>query len=193
MRLLNDVDAIELFYDKAVCHAFMERNGFPVPRGLGPVRSFAELASAMKEARIGRAFVKERHGSGAAGTGGACAVAQRACGRGRRPSWSGTRTAPGSTTPSACAQYDGAEAVALIDAICALDGSVWALTPSNGRPRPSVDDHVCDLRVLVIAGEPAHTVLRMSRSADHQPGFAQSPGVRRSCCGQSSRPPSGRR
>jgi hypothetical protein len=162
VRLLNDVDAIELFYDKAACHAFMERNGFPVPRGLDPVRSFAELASAMKEARINRVFVKQRHGSGAAGLAGLALSPWGA------RAWSSAelvRDADGARlyNTKRVRQYDGAEAAALIDAICALDAPLGAHA-EQWTPKAALDGAVCDLRMLLIGGEPAHAVLRMSRT-----------------------------
>lgn len=161
VRLLNDVDAIELFYDKSACHAFMERNGFPVPRGLGPVWSFGELLDAMRGARVGRAFVKERHGSGAAGLA-AVAVSPHGV-----KAWSSAelvRDGRGERlyNTKRVREYNGAEAAELIDALCLLDGSPGAHA-EQWIPKAAVDGHVCDLRVLVIAGEPAHTVLRMSR------------------------------
>jgi hypothetical protein len=160
--LLNDVDAIGLFFDKAACHAFMERNGFPVPRGLGPAASFEALAGAMSRAGIARAFVKQRYGSGAAG------VAALAVSRFGVRAWSpaelvrqGGETRLYST--KRVRQYDGREAVALIDAICTLDAPLGAHA-EQWVPKAAIDGRSCDLRVLAIAGEPAHTVLRMSRS-----------------------------
>jgi hypothetical protein len=161
-RLLNDVNAIELFYDKTVCHGFMQRNGFPVPRGLGPVKSFAELASNMGEARTARAFVKQRHGSGGSGV-----AALSLSPQGTR-AWSSAELVQDANgarlyNTKTMRQYDGAEAVALINAICALDGPAGAHA-EHWTPKATADDHVCDLRLLVIGGEPAHAVLRMSQT-----------------------------
>jgi hypothetical protein len=161
-RLLNDVNAVELFYDKAACHALMLRSGLPVPRGLGRVTSFAELVSAMGEARTGRAFVKQRHGSGGAG------VAALSLSPFGTRAWSSAelvQDADGARlyNTKRTRQYEGAEAQALIDAICALDAPAGAHA-EHWTPKATTDDHVCDLRLLVIGGEPSHAVLRMSQT-----------------------------
>jgi hypothetical protein len=158
--LLNDVHAIELFFDKAACHAFMERAGLPVPRNLGPALNFETLAGTMRTAGIGRAFVKERYGSGAAGV-----AAVAISGLGVR-AWSSVERVEKAGesllySTKRVRQYEGRAAVALIDAICALDSPLGAHA-EQWAPKAAIDNRSCDLRVLMIAGEPAHTVLRMS-------------------------------
>ncbi|KQQ18516.1 hypothetical protein ASF53_24360 [Methylobacterium sp. Leaf123] len=157
VTLTHEAETVALFYDKRACHAAMAAHGLPVPRALPPAGSFDALVEAMRAAGLARVFVKPRFGSGAAGIA-ALTVAR-----------------DGIVADSAAEHMTGAgggvlhhshrlrrsrgpAAVALIDAILAQDAHVeqWV-------PKAALDGGPCDLRVLVVGGEPAHMVLRTAR------------------------------
>ncbi|WP_053078359.1 STM4014 family protein [Methylobacterium tarhaniae] len=142
---------VALLYDKRACHAAMRAAGLPVPRALPPAGSFAALAEALRAAGLSRVFVKPRFGSGAAG------IAALAVARGGIEAVSSAELGPGGVLHHShrLRRTRGAEAVALVDAILALDAHVeqWV-------PKAALDGRPCDLRVLVVDGEVAHTVLR---------------------------------
>ncbi len=152
--MTHDAASVALLYDKRACHDAMRAAGLPVPRALPPVDTFAALREAMRAAGLSRVFVKPRFGSGAAGIVAlavagndvlALSSAERAPGDGRLHHTHRLR------------RLRGADAVALVDAILAQDAHVERWVPKaaiGGRP--------CDLRVLVVAGEPAHIVLRLA-------------------------------
>src|SRR5262249_38432146 len=56
---------VEILFDKCRCQERFARHGIPVPRGLGPVRSFEELHERMRQTGCRRVFVKLAHGSSA--------------------------------------------------------------------------------------------------------------------------------
>jgi hypothetical protein len=78
-RLMNAPTDIKVMFDKPRCHRRLERNGVPVPCGLGTVRSFDELGARMKQTGCHRVFVKLAYGSSASGV-----VAYRTNGSTRR-------------------------------------------------------------------------------------------------------------
>src|SRR5205823_5247277 len=63
----NSPADIAVMFDKRRCHERLRRNGIPVPRSPGPVRSYDELLERMGQARCPRVFVKPAHGSSASG------------------------------------------------------------------------------------------------------------------------------
>jgi hypothetical protein len=150
---------VEVLFDKGRCQELFARHGLPVPRGLGPVRSFDELRERMGETGCRRVFVKLAHGSSASGV-----VAYHSSG--------GQQQA---LTTVELVRRDGelrfynsrkvrcyhkpADLAALIDAL-AREG----VRVEEWLPKARLEDHVFDLRVVVIAGRARHVVVRMSRS-----------------------------
>jgi hypothetical protein len=150
VAMTHDPEAVALLYDKRACHAAMAAAGLPVPRALPPADSFAALAAAMRAAGLARVFVKPRYGSGAAG------IVALAVGRDGIEALSAAERGPdGLHHTHRLRRYRGAEAAALVDAVLAQDAHVerWV-------PKAAVGGRPCDLRLLVVAGEPAHAVLR---------------------------------
>jgi hypothetical protein len=156
---LLDPDLIMLAFDKRQCHAALSSAGISVPRALPPPASFDDLIEQMRKARLPRVFVKLRHGSAASGMA-ALATSSRGF-----AAWTTAElvTAPDGVklfNTRAVRRIEGAASVrALIDALIPLGVHVEAWVPKAG-----IDGAVCDLRVLVIGGEPAHMVLRKSRT-----------------------------
>jgi hypothetical protein len=158
VRMTSPAD-VEVLFDKVCCQGRFATAGIPVPRSLGPVRSFAELRERMREAGCPSVFVKLAHGSSASGV-----VAYRT---------SATRQ-EAVTTVEMVRQggelrlynsrrirhyHQPAEVSALIDAL-AREG----VQVEEWLPKAVLDDHAFDLRVVVIAGTARHVVVRMSQS-----------------------------
>jgi hypothetical protein len=157
-RLINDPPEIALMFDKPGCHARLEQAGIPVPRALGPVRSYEELVTRMREAGCARVFVKLAHGSSASG-----AVAYQTDGRRHMA----TTTVEMSRREGELRLYnsrrlrvhrDPGEIAGLIDALCRHRVHVEQWLPKAG-----FSGRVCDLRVVVIARRARHVVVRLSR------------------------------
>nr|WP_232295170.1 STM4014 family protein [Parafrankia sp. EUN1f] len=155
-RLLGDVDEIAVMCDKRRCHARLRSAGVPVPEALPPVHDYADLRARMAQAGMDQVFVKPAHGSSASGV-----VALRAARGGRvRAVTSAARTGTGLVNALRVRAYETEPEVAqLIDEL-APDG----LHVERWLPKAALGGRVLDLRVVVIAGEPTHVVVRTSRS-----------------------------
>jgi glutathione synthase/RimK-type ligase-like ATP-grasp enzyme len=157
-RLLNPTGDVEVLFDKPRCQARFAEAGLPIPRILGPVRSHEELRERMQEAGCPRVFVKLAHGSSASGV-----VAYRSGGDRQE-----------ALTTVEMVRSDGelrlynsrlirryhqpAEVSELIDAL-AREG----VQVEEWLPKARLDADVFDLRVVVIAGEARHVVVRMGQ------------------------------
>lgn len=159
-RFTSHPEDIALVFDKRRCHRFLAARGVPQAPSLGNVRSFDQLRERMRSERRGRVFVKLNHGSSASGV-----VAYETSPRGEQAFT--TVEIGRSPVDGAVALYntrrirlvrDRREIAALVDALCRLDVHVEAWVPKAG-----LDGRRFDLRVLTIAGEPAHVVVRKSR------------------------------
>jgi hypothetical protein len=154
---LLDPELIKLAFDKRQCHSVLSAAGVSVPRALPPPACFDDLVEQMRAAHMPRAFVKLRHGSAASGMA-ALATSPRGF-----AAWTTTEVvkAPGGVklfNTRAVRRIEGAADVsALINALIPLSVHVEAWVPKAG-----IGGATCDLRVLVVAGEPAHMVLRKS-------------------------------
>lgn len=148
---VSDVDDIAVMFDKRACHARLEAAGVPVPAALGSVGSYHELRERMEEQRVRRVFVKPAHGSSASGV----VALQTAPGRIKAVS-SAVPDGDGWRNSLRVRAYTSEREVArLIDAL-APDG----LHVERWMPKAALDGRLLDLRVVVIAGEPAHAVVR---------------------------------
>jgi glutathione synthase/RimK-type ligase-like ATP-grasp enzyme len=158
IRLVPDVAAILLAFDKSACHRHLAARNVSVPAALPDIGSFDALRAAMQARRMPRVFVKLRHGSAAAGT-----VALATSGLGMRAV----------TTVETVLAADGVrlyntralrhlasplEIARLVDALAPHGLHVEAWVPKAG-----VDGMTADLRVVVVDGEPVIRVLRKSR------------------------------
>jgi hypothetical protein len=156
---LLDPELIKLAFDKRQCHDVLSAAGVSVPRALPLPACFDDLIEQMRATHMPRAFVKLRHGSAASGMA-ALATSSRGF-----AAWTTTEVvkAPGGVklfNTRAVRRIEGAANVrALIDALIPLGVHVEAWVPKAG-----IGGATCDLRVLVVAGEPAHMVLRKSRT-----------------------------
>jgi hypothetical protein len=159
-RLMNHPGEIAAMFDKPRCHALLVDRGVPVPRGLGPVRSYEELLARMRESRCHRVFVKLAHGSSASG------VVAYQVGGARHQAMTTVEMAPAAggvrlyNSRRVRVYRDQRDIAALVDALCRHRVHVEQWLPKAG-----FGDRTFDLRVVVIAGEAQHVVVRLSRHA----------------------------
>ena len=153
--LLNDPDDIAVMFDKRACHARLAGAGVPVPAALPtPPRDYGELRAAMRLAGWARVFVKPAHGSSASGV----LALQAATGR-VQATTSVELAADGRLFNSLrVRRYRTEREVAAIVDRLAPDG----LQVERWFPKVGLAERTIDLRVLVVAGEPGHVVVRTS-------------------------------
>ncbi len=156
-RSLNDPAEIAVMFDKRRCHARLAAAGVPVPPALeGPVTGYACLREQMARAGMSRVFVKPAHGSSGSG------VIALQVHRDRIKAVTSAVPDPDGVLRNSLrvrSLETEREVAALIDAL-APDG----LHVERWFPKAALDGRVLDLRVVVIAGTPAHAVVRTSRS-----------------------------
>lgn len=160
VRLLNPPADIREMFDKRACHARCREAGCAVPDAFPEVRSFEQLLELMRERKVQRVFLKLAHASSASGV-----VAL----------YRGPRRIEAITSAELVEQagqsvlYNSlkvrryknlAEIRTLVDLLCREGVHVERWMPkaslSHGR--------TFDLRVVVIAGQARHFVVRESRS-----------------------------
>lgn len=158
-RLMNQLLDIALMFDKVRCHELFTRHQVPVPKTLGLVRSFDQLMTRMQEMGHQRVFIKLAHGSSASGvvafaTNGlhlqAITTVELVLANGEVQLYNSRQIS----------RYRNLQAIAkIVDTLCRerVQVEVWV-------PKAGLDDHAFDLRVLVIAGQAKHVVVRLSKS-----------------------------
>ncbi|HVU70634.1 MAG TPA: STM4014 family protein [Ktedonobacteraceae bacterium] len=158
-HLFNLPEDIRLMFDKRACHALLSKEGVAVPASLGPVHSYDELLTLMREKHCSQVFVKLAHGSSASGV-----VAYR---------WQGARHQATTTVQMVFGArgtrlynsrmlqvYRQQTVIArLIDALCEQRVQVEQWIPKAGYAGQTFD-----VRVVTIAGEVCHSVARLSHS-----------------------------
>lgn len=162
-HLMNDPADIALMFDKVDCHALLHQYTIPVPRRIGlpnqPISSYNELVEHMQASGCLRVFVKLAHGSSASGV-----VAYQTNGRQHQA----TTTVEVVREAGSLRLYnsrrirtyhDQRDIADLINALCRHRVHVEQWLPKAG-----LANQTCDLRIVVIAGEVQHTVVRLSRS-----------------------------
>jgi hypothetical protein len=155
---MNRPADVEVLFDKNRCQELFAQHGVPVPRGLGPVRSFDELHERMRAAGSRQVFVKLAHGSSASGV-----VAYRTTGGRQLALTTVEMVRHGGElrlyNSRRLRRYDKpAEIIALIDAL-AREG----VRAEEWVPKAGLGGQVFDLREVTIAGRARHVVVRLSR------------------------------
>src|ERR1700677_350369 len=156
-KVMNHPRDIATMFDKARCHEVLGAAGVPVPRLLGLPGSYDELAALMEGSGCRRVFLKPCHSSSASGV-----IALERGPKGMQ-----------AFSPMECVRKDGTsilfnslrvrrytaggEIKELVDAICRERCIAEAWFPKAG-----MEGMRFDLRVLVIGGRSAHTVVRQS-------------------------------
>ncbi len=158
-QLMNDPADIAVMFDKPATHLRLESAGLPVPRSLGRIQGFEDLATRMVECGVRQVFVKLAHGSSASG-----AVAYRTDGRRHRAYTTVEVVRTGGTlhlynTRRVRVLNEVGEIAELVDELCRHHVQVEAWLPKAG-----IHDHCFDLRVVVIGGRARHAVARLSRT-----------------------------
>lgn len=159
VHVMTAPSAIRDLFDKRVTSALYERAGIPVPRRLDGVVSSAELSRRMLDEGVATVFVKVATSSSAS----CLAVVQR----------SGERLVAQSTVQTSgvrrynsrrLVRYSGEPASRLVDFLVGEGAIVERLVPKARLPRAGSrgPGPNYDLRVLVVAGEPALVVGRAS-------------------------------
>jgi glutathione synthase/RimK-type ligase-like ATP-grasp enzyme len=157
--LMNHPDEIALMFDKRACHALLQSRGITVPPALPPIHSFDELEAVMRDTRLRRVFVKLAHGSSASGvvayqTDGTRSQATAAVEMVRE---NGETKLYNTRQIQTYRSYS--DIARLIDALCAQRVHV-----EEWIPKAYMQGKAFDLRVVVIGGQAAHTVARLSHS-----------------------------
>jgi hypothetical protein len=155
-RVMNGPRDIALMFDKVACHARFSAAGVPVPQSLGKITAFDELIERMNESGQDRVFVKLAHGSSASGV-----VALHR----RRAEYDAITSAELVRSAGEIRLYNSLR----IRRYTALD-DIRDLVDALARERVQVEEWLpkasldgatpFDLRIVVIAGEPRHTVVR---------------------------------
>lgn len=158
-RVFNAPADILIMTDKLACQRHLGAHGVPIPALLGPVHGYEHMQALLHEHDLDRLYLKPRYGSSASGV-----VAYRCNRAGRQQA----------TTSAALQHRDGAarlfnvkrmaryetqhDIAALVDALAAqeLYAEAWLNKPRCG------DSHY-DLRVVTLAGQPAHRVARIGQ------------------------------
>lgn len=159
VRWMNAPQDIALMFDKAECQAMFQSAGIPVPQILGSVSSYEELRLLMRQKNVARVFLKLPHSSSASGiialqTNGRQVIAQTSAELVQR----GTESILYNSLQ--VRRYTDERQVALlVDTLGAMGLHVEQWMPKAGLAGRSFD-----LRVVVIAGNVRHVVVRTSRT-----------------------------
>ena len=157
IRVVNSPAEICLMTDKLACQRHLAAHGVPIPALLGPVESYEHLQSLLHEHQLDRVYLKPRYGSSASGV---VAYRRNKAGRHQATTSAALHRTEGATrlmNSKRMARYESEHDIAaLVDALAAqeLYAEAWLNKPRCG------DSHY-DLRVVTVAGRPAHRVARI--------------------------------
>ena len=156
-RAFNAPAEINLMTDKLACQRHLAAHGVPIPALLGPVHGYEHLQSLLHEHELDRLYLKPRYGSSASGV---VAYRRNRTGRQQATTSANLSRVDGQTrlfNVKRMARYETQRDIAaLVDALAAqeLYAEAWLNKPRCG------DSHY-DLRVVTLAGQPAHRVARI--------------------------------
>ena len=159
--VVNAPAEIALMTDKWRCQQHLAGHGVATPRLLGRIGGFDEFDALLRRDGVDRVFVKARYGSSAAGV-----VAYRRNARGDEQATTSAHLVESLDMPrlfndKRVRTYTRRSEIArVIDLVAAQDAYVEAWVP---KPRSGAGHF--DLRVLAIAGAPAHRVARVGLRA----------------------------
>jgi glutathione synthase/RimK-type ligase-like ATP-grasp enzyme len=155
-RMLNDPTDILVMFDKRACHRRLQAEGVPVPEALPEPTSYVELRKAMAEHGWRRVFVKSAHGSSSSGV-----LALATDGRTRvRADTSVDLVGRRLFNSLRVHTYTHERDIESIVDTLATDG----LHVERWFPKAGLAGRTVDLRIVVIAGRAAHTVVRAGLS-----------------------------
>jgi glutathione synthase/RimK-type ligase-like ATP-grasp enzyme len=156
-RIMNTPADIRLMFDKRACHAHLEEHRIAVPSSFTTVHCYDELLAQMRERHCSRVFIKPAHGSSASGV-----IAYRVQGDQHQAiSTIEMVRADGALYLYNSRQMqtytDQVSIAELIDAMCAHRVHI-----EEWIPKASHAGQTFDLRIVMIAGDVRHVVVRMS-------------------------------
>jgi len=159
IRVFNAPAEICLMTDKLACQRHLAAHGIAIPALLGPVHGYDHLQSLLHEHQLDRVYLKPRYGSSASGV-----VAYRRNKAGRQQATTSAALQLGGGAArlfnvKRMARYETrCDIAALVDALAAqqLYAEAWLNKPRCG------DGHY-DLRIVTVAGRPAHRVARIGQ------------------------------
>ena len=158
-RVVNAPAEISLMTDKLACQRHLAAHGVPIPALLGAVESYDHLQSLLHAHDIDRVYLKPRYGSSASGV---VAYRRNKAGQQQATTSATLHRTEGITrlmNSKRMARYESEHDIAaLVDALAAqqLYAEAWLNKPRCG------DSHY-DLRVVTLAGQPAHRVARIGK------------------------------
>lgn len=159
VTLANSPAEIAILFDKRSCHQRFLEAGVAVPQALGEVFTWEELLAGMDRQNWSRVFLKPGHSSSASGV-----VALHR----RGEVWEAITSVELVSMEGEPRLYNSLKVRRYTDRD-EIRRLVECLLPhrlhvEQWLPKVSLDRRVCDLRVLAIAGQPQHVVVRSSRS-----------------------------
>ncbi len=148
---------IRAMFDKPTCQRRLQESGVPIPDMLHDVSGYEDLVSRTQERGWNRVFVKLANGSSASGV-----VALHFAGRDVRAVTSIESVRQGESVLfynnlRLSTYTDASDVRVIVDYLCAESAQV-----ERWMPKASLAGRTFDLRILVIAGEAQHTVVRTS-------------------------------
>ena len=156
-QVVNAPGEITLMTDKLACQRQLAEHGVAIPALLGRIDGYEHLQSLLHQHDLDRVYLKPRYGSSASGV---VAYRRNRTGRQQATTSASMVTVGGETrlfNVKRIARHESAaDIAALVDALAAqeLYAEAWLDKPRCG------DSHY-DLRVVAIAGQPAHRVARL--------------------------------
>ncbi|MDN2714355.1 STM4014 family protein [Janthinobacterium sp. SUN120] len=159
IRVFNAPTEIVRMTDKLACQHHLAAHGIAIPALLGPVHGYEHLQALLRQHDLDRVYLKPRYGSSASGV-----VAYRRNKAGRQQATTSAALQHGDGAArlfnvKRMARYDTQHDIAaLVDALAAQE--LYAETWLN---KPRCGDSHYDLRVVTLAGQPAHRVARIGQ------------------------------
>ncbi|KQV82422.1 hypothetical protein ASD15_10320 [Massilia sp. Root351] len=157
VRVLNAPDELLLMTDKLRCQQHLIAHQVPAPRLFGPLDGYAHLRAIMDQHCLNQLFVKARYGSSASGV-----IAYRRNSRGAEQATSSAHLVAGAggarlyNVKQLRRYHRQDDIVQLVDLLAGQQAYAEAWLP---KPR-CANGHF-DVRMLTLAGQPAHRVARM--------------------------------
>jgi hypothetical protein len=156
---MNSLTDIITMFDKPASHQLFVDNNLPVARSLGKIDSYEQLKDVMSAQNCSRVFVKLANGSSASGV-----VAYQVHPRGESAITTVERIRENGETllynSRRIRHYTNPEEIAdIINILCNESVQV-----EEWLPKARINNRPFDLRVVVIAGEAQHLVMRIGKS-----------------------------
>lgn len=157
-QYMNATEDIKCMFNKPECQQLLQANQVPVPRRLQQVQDYESLVAAMQQQRMPQVFIKPSHASSASGV-----IAFRKNGNRVQATTSveidNTSGSMQLFNSLKVRTYNQEADIAVIVNRVMCEGAhaeAWI-------PKATLNDRYFDIRVLVIAGQARHTVLRTSK------------------------------